>query len=219
MIFHSWIFLFLIFFHHSVFANERSDAEEICIQETVNEPLSVKMKEEFENTKESIETVSESTREGEAIASKASPSQKYDLTEPYLSQLRKSAHRSAKKCRRGRCGDTKSKRLCYQAVREALRSSKIAPHYPRDRYAIRAHRKNTLLKNGFQNIIQKGFNAQNAPLGSVLVYSGGKRGYGHIEFKLNEDEYCSDFCSPFSASEWTTKRKLVGVYVFKKGTL
>jgi hypothetical protein len=79
-------------------------------------------------------------------------------------------------------------------------------------YAHQAHTHGILAKEGFENLIAQGVTAVNAPLGAVLVYAGGPKGYGHIELKLGSHEYCSDFCKAVPGGH-ALNRKLIGVYV------
>lgn len=72
---------------------------------------------------------------------------------------------------------------------------------------------------GFTNLLKtdkyKDLSSADAPVGAVLVYSGGK--HGHVEVKASYDEYISDYragvptdiSSPYRAKT----RKLVGIYV------
>lgn len=152
----------------------------------------------------------------------------YDLAEPALSRLRKAVRTAAEKCRirRGRkiCGSANSKFQCYRGVKEALVGAGLVSEYWSERPACDAHEKGSLTKLGFQNILSDGYRAGNAPLGAVLVYSGGaavchdsrgrRKGCGHIEVKLNENEFCSDHCKSIPVDQYLN-RKLVGVYVKK----
>ena len=63
----------------------------------------------------------------------------------------------------------------------------------------------------FKNIAAEiGFNASKAPIGSILVYAGGK--YGHTEIRLDRNSFCSDYCKSVPISRYEN-RKLIGVYV------
>jgi hypothetical protein len=105
-----------------------------------------------------------------------------------------------------RCGN-RSKGMCYQAVKNALVDSGMTKHYLPGNHAYEAHTKGYLKRAGFTNFIGR-YSAFDAPVGCVLVYSGGRS--GHIETRTRGG-YCSDFCrkSPIST---LLRRKLVGVY-------
>ncbi len=152
----------------------------------------------------------------------------YDLAEPMLTRLRNSAHASASKCRtsltsgRTLCGSRQSKYLCYRGVKDALVSAGLVDRWWAEDAASDAHDKGTLEKKGFTNVMDDGYTSENAPLGAVLVYAGGKyrcRGNGHrktcghIEIKVNEHEYCSDYCKSIPVDEYIPTRRLIGVYV------
>lgn len=156
---------------------------------------------------------------------------RYDLGEPELSRLRKAARKSAAKCRssgrtgktgRTLCGIHVSKFLCYRGVKDALAGAGLVDGWWSEMAASDAHENGTLSRLGFKNVMSEGYRALDAPLGSVLVYSGGSarcrdaRGRrepcGHIEIKLNEGEYCSDYCKSTPVDRYLN-RKLIGVYV------
>lgn len=64
---------------------------------------------------------------------------------------------------------------------------------------------------GFKNIMGPNINSRNAPVGAILVYTGGKS--GHIEVKAGAREYLSDFSSTGPIDSRTSARRLIGVYV------
>jgi hypothetical protein len=157
----------------------------------------------------------------------------YNLPEKKLTALTKAAHAAAKKCRENKktktvlCGIHTSKRRCYSGVKDALFASKLVDvaavkeklpggHWT-EVAAVDAHEQGTLAKLGFKNVMDEGYTSINAPLGAVLVYSGGspscagRKPCGHIEIKL-EKEYCSDYCKALPADGYIA-RKLVGIYV------
>ena len=166
------------------------------------------------------------------------PSDRYDLPEPLLGNLRSAARNEANAKRersvRSKHGGWRkifyranqpwrSKFLCYQAVKDALVKTGMTrrrlPHVP----AKWAHQKGALKAEGFENLLETekgaGYTAGNAPLGSVLVYDGGRKkcerdsiSCGHIEIKLNAAEYCSDYCKSIPINRYLN-RKLIGVYV------
>lgn len=154
---------------------------------------------------------------------------KDDLRDPLLSKLQRSAETSASKCRvnprtgRRLCGIHVSKYLCYRGVKEALAAAGLVAGTWPEEAAIDAHEGGTLAKKGFTNILRPGGDSEHAPLGAVLVYSGGAencsrgrksygRACGHIEIKTKPNEYCSDYCKAISADQYID-RTLVGIYV------
>lgn len=160
------------------------------------------------------------------------PSDRYDLSDAppknLLSRLRKSAQAAAAACRtrRGRtlCGVTRSKYLCYRGVKEALAGAGLVSSWWPEEAAIDAHRRGTLQKKGFRNLMTaaNAWDEWNAPIGAVLVYAGGlyncedERKHpmqcGHIEIKLSATKYCSDYCKSIPVSV-NLDRRLVGIYV------
>jgi hypothetical protein len=148
-------------------------------------------------------------------------SDRYDMVDPELARLRKSAIASATKCRKGICGSNHSKYFCYRGVKEALVNAGMVDRFWSEEAASDAHDKHSLDDRGFKNLITEGYNTSNAPLGAVLVYSGGKyrchengrrKTCGHIEIKLSSNKFCSDYCKTSPADHYLA-RKLIGVYV------
>lgn len=146
------------------------------------------------------------------------PSEKYALPAEILRKLGRAARSEARACRRPRggrkiCGGlSTSKGLCYQGVKDTLVRMGWASSRWSDAYAVNAHRRGYLAKHGFKNIISERVTSQQAPLGAVLVYSGGPKSYGHIEIRTGKYQYCSDFCQAAPIDD-LLKRKLVGIYV------
>jgi hypothetical protein len=152
---------------------------------------------------------------------------RYDLGEPTLSILRNASHKEAAKCRtnlatgRSLCGIHVSKYRCYRGVKDALVDAGLVDSWWPEVAASDAHDKGTLEKKGFKNVMEEGYTSATAPLGAVLVYSGGKyrcsengrkKTCGHIEIKVNQNEYCSDYCKSIPVDHYIA-RKLVGIYV------
>jgi hypothetical protein len=114
---------------------------------------------------------------------------------------------------------TESVGKCYEATNAALVNARVvASGQLQGSSAIQAH---TLGQNGglagagFTNVMDRGYNAYNAPEGAVLVYSSdpataGHR-HGHIEIKTG-GRNCSDYCA-FGPPGPESKYKLVGVYM------
>lgn len=142
------------------------------------------------------------------------------LTPEQQERYRKEIWKAANKCRmvgrRRVCGNH-SKRWCYRAVKEAGRAvGALSPNFGGGRYAVYAHSRGYLKREGYTNYISQGGTEYNAPEFCKLVYSGGKDGAGHIETVMYNTEngkrmYCSDFCKnqPISTR---LRRRLVGVY-------
>jgi hypothetical protein len=164
-----------------------------------------------------------------SFAPRAAPAGAFDLRDPLLSKLQRSARASASKCRsnprtgRTLCGIHVSKYLCYRGVKEALAAAGLVAGTWSEEAASDAHDAGTLAKKGFTNVLDRGFDSEHAPLGAVLVYSGGAkncgagvkshgRPCGHIEIKTKENEYCSDYCKAIPADQYLA-RTLVGIYV------
>ena len=105
---------------------------------------------------------------------------------------------------------------CYRYVKIALYSSGLTSAYMRGRYAKNAGK--ALEREGFKNIIDRVRTVYNAPLGSVLVYSGGR--YGHIEVRTGVNEYVSDYVGTKPImDQLDLKRVLTGVYVKTVGVM
>jgi hypothetical protein len=81
-------------------------------------------------------------------------------------------------------------------------------------YAIWAHTDGGLRKQGFRLLNTK--NPMNAPNGSVIVYSDQcveTHPAGHIEIKLGDREYVSDYIDDAPRSEKTDCRKVAAIYI------
>lgn len=113
-----------------------------------------------------------------------------------------------------------SKGKCWAAVKDALLQAGIFKKRPGTEAARNAGP--DLKRAGMTNVISSmrskiGGNltdlAWQAPVGSVLVYEGGGHGYGHIEIKTADKQYCSDFCQsrPVNALS-RNPRRLIGIY-------
>ena len=76
-----------------------------------------------------------------------------------------------------------------------------------------------LSAQGFVNIMNSnGFeitDPEKAPVGSVIVYENtpGSKRPGHIEVKLDNGEYGSDYIDDQARSETSSQRKIIGIYV------
>lgn len=99
--------------------------------------------------------------------------------------------------------NARSRARCWQYVKEALLKSGAVSSYPKTNYGCQAG--DELVRNyGFKKLpIRDPFAA---PLGSVLVFSGGNRGAGHVELRTRNG----------FVSDYHTKNRcrypLVGVY-------
>lgn len=93
-----------------------------------------------------------------------------------------------------RRGGNESKSLCAQAVRETLQELGLldrTPGWPGR--AIGYHTEGYLTRKGWRDVSSVYPSPESAPAGCVIVYSGGDA--GHIEIKVGENGYCSDYCS------------------------
>jgi hypothetical protein len=90
---------------------------------------------------------------------------------------------------------------CWKYVKNALVASGAVGAYPATNYAFQAGSELTS-RYGFVRLPIH--NPYSAPVGSVLVYTGG--GAGHVEFRT-EHGFASDY-----RSSWACKYKLIGVY-------
>lgn len=69
---------------------------------------------------------------------------------------------------------------------------------------------------GYENILSRGFTSETAPVGALLIYGGGQ--WGHMEAKVDDDVYCSDYCTDHPRDRTAlnrpdTSRTLIGIYV------
>jgi hypothetical protein len=90
---------------------------------------------------------------------------------------------------------------CWRFVKVALLQSGAVTAYPKTNYACQAGDELTS-RYGFVRLPIR--DPYSAPLGSVLVYSGG--GAGHVEIRTAHG-FASDYRSP-----WRCRYRLIGVY-------
>jgi hypothetical protein len=85
----------------------------------------------------------------------------------------------------------RSKARCWHYVKEALLASGAINSYPRTAYACQAGEE-LVRYYGFKKLSVR--DPYDAPLGSVLVYSHGSRGAGHVEIRT-KNGFVSDYSS------------------------
>ena len=90
---------------------------------------------------------------------------------------------------------------CWRYVKAALLQAGAVAAYPKTNYAFQAGAELTS-QYGFVRL--KIHDPYSAPVGSVLVYSGGEA--GHVEIRT-EHGFASDYRSP-----WRCRYRLIGVY-------
>lgn len=100
--------------------------------------------------------------------------------------------RNLKFCKKGRKSKRKGTGWCYRYVKIGLLQSGMI-----SRYLGGGSAKNAgphLEKEGFTNILKTGmYTPVRIPKGSILVYSKTLSPHGHIEVKIDEDKYASDY--------------------------
>jgi hypothetical protein len=93
---------------------------------------------------------------------------------------------------------------CWRFVKVALLQAGAVGAYPKTNYACEA---GTELTTRYGFVRLPIHDPYRAPLGSVLVYSGGGvGGAGHVEIRT-EHGFASDYHSP-----WRCRYRLIGVY-------
>ena len=96
---------------------------------------------------------------------------------------------------------------CFAAVKAALIASGVTSEYLTGVSAKFAHTQGILTRAGFKTV--KNCSSTTAPIGAILVYSGGK--HGHIEVNTGKG-FCSDFCKSQPIDRYA-RRKLLACYV------
>jgi hypothetical protein len=109
-----------------------------------------------------------------------------------------------------------SQGMCYRYVKRAMLKSMV-PEYLEGVSAYQA--KGKLEKYCFRNIMnskRSGMTPRQAPVGSILVYSGDNI-HGHIEIKTSPTQFCSDYCGGVRTGSLDAisgrRRTLIGIYV------
>jgi hypothetical protein len=113
------------------------------------------------------------------------------------------------------CGSSRnpsSGALCYRYVKMGLIGGGFMRTNPGGRHARGAGTE--LRRAGFRNLRDdprfRNMTPEQAPIGAVLVYSGGSS--GHIEVKAGQHEFLSDFRAAESINH-RLPRTLIGVYI------
>jgi hypothetical protein len=98
----------------------------------------------------------------------------------------------------------RSKARCWHYVKNALLAAEVIPTFPRTAYARDAGAE-LVHDYGFRRLATRDPYA--APVGAVIVYGRGGRGYGHVELRTR-DGFVSDYFSKHRC-----RYPLLGVYV------
>jgi hypothetical protein len=116
--------------------------------------------------------------------------------------------RNLRFCKKGIKPKSKGTGWCYMYVKIGLLKSGMTSKYIGGGSAKNAGP--YLEKEGFTNILTKGnYTPLNIPKGSVLVYSKTFSPHGHIEVKIGEGKYASDYIRS------QTNGELTGIYIKK----
>jgi hypothetical protein len=106
-----------------------------------------------------------------------------------------------------------SSKRCLMHVKLGLVAGKLFSSYPGTQ-AAQDFGPN-LTRAGFTNLMgmpgMEHITPENAPAGAIIVYRGGD--YGHIEVKMDDGNYGSDFVKDAPISAYSSKRRPIGVYV------
>lgn len=113
---------------------------------------------------------------------------------------------------RRRYGRARSRAYCYRGVKRILQACG----------AVNRYLGGALAKNAGPELVASGFrklstmNPARAPLGSVIVYGNtcsSTHYAGHIEIKLGQNEYVSDYIGTRPRSSVTRCRPVLGIYM------
>ena len=116
--------------------------------------------------------------------------------------------KNLKFCKEGKKPKGKGTGWCYMYVKIGLFKSGMTSQYIGGGSAKNAGP--YLEKEGFVNILKTGnYTPVNIPKGSILVYSKTFSPHGHIEVKVDESKYASDYIRS------QTKGILTGIYIKK----
>ncbi len=106
---------------------------------------------------------------------------------------------------------------CLMYVKFAMLEAGYFGNYPGGMYA--SDFSPALESRGFQNLMSHDeyniTDPEDAPVGSIIVYENtpGSTRPGHIEVKLDNGEYGSDYIDDEARSETSSNRKIIGIYV------
>ncbi len=116
----------------------------------------------------------------------------------------------------GRKTSEESLGRCLMYVKFAMLEAGYFGAYPGGMYA--SDFSPALESRGFQNLMtHDAYNMtdpEDAPIGSIIVYENtpGSTRPGHIEVKLDNGEYGSDYIDDQARSETSSNRKIIGIY-------
>ena len=105
---------------------------------------------------------------------------------------------------------------CLMYVKFAMLDGGFFSSYPSGMYA--SNFSPALERQGFVNLMSgNGYeitDPKDAPVGSVIVYENtpGTKTPGHIEIKLSDTDYGSDYIDDQPRSETSSNRKIIGIY-------
>jgi len=105
---------------------------------------------------------------------------------------------------------------CLMYVKFAMLDGGFFSSYPSGMYA--SNFSPALERQGFVNLMSgNGYeitDPKDAPIGSVIVYENtpGSKTPGHIEIKLSDTDYGSDYIDDQPRSETSSNRKIIGIY-------
>ncbi len=123
---------------------------------------------------------------------------------------------------RARYQGRRSGNLCYRGVKHILQDCNATEGYMTtarmhngrmNDYAIWAHTEGGMRREGFRKLDT--MDPAQAPNGSVIVYSNAcsaSHPAGHIEIKISNSEYVSDYISSRPRSVATSCRRVAGIY-------
>lgn len=106
---------------------------------------------------------------------------------------------------------------CLMYVKFGMLDSGYFRNYPNGQFA--SDFSPALKAQGFVNIMNSnGYeitDPDKAPMGSIIVYENtpGSKRPGHIEVKLDNGDYGSDYIDDQARSETSSQRKIIGIYV------
>ncbi len=147
-----------------------------------------------------------------AAGNKNNPHSAYSTSNGVKNMIARLRQNLRKNCTASRCSGSRrpgTTGKCYRYVKWGLMAGGYSKNYIG---GVHARDAGPHLRGiGFKNIMGPNVNSRNAPVGAILVYTGGKS--GHIEVKAGANEYLSDFSSSGPIDSRTSARRLIGVYV------
>lgn len=115
-------------------------------------------------------------------------------------------------------GGNQTKGMCKQSGNDFMVESGYIDERIPGNHAYQAKAHLDAKRDKFENLLGRLKTSVEAPPGAIMIYADTTGGSGHLEVKVDDNTYCSDYCkdAPIDAGVLQGRRKLIGIYVKKR---